>query len=33
MFAGSGRSTAAVSEQGRFSAEQNPGIYVVTATS
>jgi hypothetical protein len=32
-FAGSGRTTAAMSEQGRFSAELNPGIYVVTATS
>jgi hypothetical protein len=32
-FAGSGRSTAAMSEQGHFSAELHPGIYVVTATS
>jgi hypothetical protein len=33
MFAGSGRSTAAMSERGRFSAELKPGVYVVTATS
>ncbi len=33
MFAGSGRSTAAMSERGRFSAELKPGVYMVTATS
>jgi hypothetical protein len=33
MFAGLGRTTAAMSEQGRFTAELKPGIYVVTATS
>jgi hypothetical protein len=32
-FAGSGRSSAAMSMQGRFSAELSPGVYVVTATS
>jgi hypothetical protein len=32
-FAGSGRTTAAMSEQGRFTAELRPGIYVVTATT
>jgi len=32
-FAGSGRTIAAMSEQGRFSAELDPGLYVVTATS
>jgi hypothetical protein len=32
-FAGSGRTIAAMSEQGRFSAELDPGMYVVTATS
>jgi hypothetical protein len=32
-FAGTGRSTAAMSEQGRFTAELRPGIYAVTATS
>ena len=32
-FAGSGRTTAAMSEQGRFTAELRPGVYVVTATS
>jgi hypothetical protein len=33
MFAGSGRTTAAMSEQGRFTAQLRPGIYVVTATT
>jgi hypothetical protein len=32
-FAGSGRTTAAMSEQGRFTAELMPGTYVVTATT
>lgn len=33
MFAGSGRKTAAMSEQGRFTADLRPGTYVVTGTS
>lgn len=33
MFAGTERTTTAMSERGRFSAELKPGVYVVTATS
>ena len=33
MFAGTERATTAMSEAGRFSAELQPGVYVVTATS
>jgi hypothetical protein len=32
-FVGHGRTTAAMSEQGRFTAELRPGIYVVSATT
>lgn len=33
MFAGAERTSTAMSERGRFSAELEPGMYVVTATS
>ena len=33
MFAGTERTSTAMSERGRFSAELKPGVYVVTATS